>query len=144
MKRALIENLNISSAGKRIPCIVCNLEVNFHIYMGLPIVPAFPSYSLRYISIYSSHLGLVLESGRFLSGFSTKTVRIAFIPCVPNAPPISFLLDLITFAVTSEVHKTYAITLCEISLWKYLFLFVRFTFGLQIYNLWVECGVSEC
>jgi hypothetical protein len=69
-------------------------------------------------------------------------VRIAFIPCVPNVPPISFLLDLVTLAVISGVHKTYAISLRELCLWKYLFLFVRFTCGLQIYDLWVKYGVS--
>lgn len=106
MQRTLTENLNIYSAGKCIPCIVCNLEVNLIIYMGLPLVPVLPSYSLRYIEIYSSRPGLVLESGRFRSGFSTKTVRIAFIPCVPNPPPISELLGLITLAVISGVHKT--------------------------------------
>jgi len=144
MKRTLIEKLNISSAGKCIPCIVCDLEVNFHFYMGLPLVPTLPPYSLRCISIYSFHLGLVLESGHFLVGFYTKTVRIAFIPCVPNAPPISFLLDLITLELISGVHKTYAISLFEHCLWDYLLLFVRFTCGLDIYDLWVKYGVSEC
>jgi len=90
--------------------------------MGLPLGPAFQSYYLRYFSIYLSHLCLVLASGRFLSGFSIKTVRIAFIPCEPNAPPISFLHDLITLAVISGVHKPYAISRFEHCLLKYAFL----------------------
>jgi len=63
---------------------------------------------------------------------------------VPNAPPISFLLDLITLAVISGVHKTYAVSLFEHCLWKHLLLFVIFTRGLQNYDLWVKYGVSEC
>jgi hypothetical protein len=84
------------STTPEIPTFLWNPKFYYHVHKNPPLIPILsqmnpvhtnPTYFSKIILIISSHLRLVLPSGAFPSGFSTKTLY-AFL----HAPPISFSL----------------------------------------------------
>jgi len=93
-------------ASQKIPCILWNPKVHYHIHKCLPPITILSQLNVahtptstpwRSILILSSHLCLGLPSDLFPSDFSTKTLYMPFLsPIQPTCPTHLILLNLIT------------------------------------------------
>ena len=84
-------------------------------------IPSHPT-SWRSIFILSSHLCLGIPSGRFPSGFSTKTLYITlFSPIRATFPAHLILLDFITRKILGEQYRSLSSSFLvfEVLLWYY-------------------------
>ena len=93
-----------SSASQEIPCILWNLKVHFCIYKSAPPVPI-PCPLHHFFKIHfniTSHLGLGLSSGLFLSSF--PTINIFFQILDLNFAIIIIIIIIIPMRDTNPPH----------------------------------------